>query len=337
MLDPASKILVIHTARIGDTLLLTPIMRALRQACPSGRLQCLLHPARAELFRGIDWIDEVATITPKTARLRGWLARKGWDYALVYGHDAPLIRYASRVARRIVAFDQDSEDINRLLWRKVAPPSQQAHAVHERLLLPAALGVSTSDYRLSYCVTDTEGAWAARWLADQGLASHRPLIGFQVSSFPTKAYRDWPTEHFIELGHALRARFPDARVLVLGGKESLDKARRITDALHPHATALAGKLTLRQTAAVMARLDLYVGVDTGPTHLAGALGIPMVALYHCRHRGRYLAPLGHAALRVIEHPADDDHCQRETAMRDISVETVWREAQTLLDAPAPTS
>ena len=93
----------------------------------------------------------------------------------------------------------------------------------------------------------------------------------------------------------------------------------------------AGEMGLRESAAIIAELDLYVGVDTGPTHIAGALAIPMVALYHCLYPGRNLAPLGHPACRIIEHPATVDVCSESSDMDDIGVDTVWTHVVELLD------
>ena len=320
MLDPAAKILVIHVARIGDTLLVTPAVRALKQATPKGRLTCLLHPARRALYENLSWVDELGAITPKTAWLRGRLGRKRYDYALVYGHDAPLVRYALRVAGRVVAFRQGDDALNARLWRAVPAPATM-HAVHERLLLPAALGATTTDYRLAYAPTDTELAAARAWVPQH--APGKPLIGFQVASFPTKAYRDWPADSFADLGRRLFAQHPDARIVLLGGKESRAKATWLAQQLGGRAVAAAGQLDLRATAALMTQLNLYIGVDTGPTHIAGALGIPMVALYHCRHRGAHLAPLGHERLAVIEHPAADADCTPSAPMAAIAVDSVW--------------
>ncbi len=321
MLDPAAKILVIHVARIGDTLLITPALRALKTACPQGRLDCLLHPARRALLENLPWVDDLGAITPKTASFRGWFSGKHYDYALVYGHDAPLVRYALRVADKVIAFRQRDASLNTRLWRAVPPPAQTIHAVHERLLLPAALGATTTDHRLAYVPTDTELAAARAWV--QQHAPGKPLIGFQVASFPTKAYRDWPAESFAEFGRRLFAQHPDARIVLLGGKESRTKATWLAQQLGSRTVAVAGQFGLRATAALMTQLDLYIGVDTGPTHIAGALGIPMVALYHCRHRGIHLAPLGHERLAVIEHPAADADCTPSAPMAAIAVDSVW--------------
>ncbi|WP_274727802.1 glycosyltransferase family 9 protein [Xenorhabdus bovienii] len=81
----------------------------------------------------------------------------------------------------------------------------------------------------------------------------------------------------------------------------------------------------------MSQLNLYVGVDTGTTHLAGALGIPMVAMYHSFHPGRFLAPQQHPKLAVIEHPIDYQQATRQDAMSAISVEQVWSSVQNLLE------
>jgi heptosyltransferase-3 len=326
MLSPDSRVLVINVCRIGDTLLVTPILRAVKVACPEGRLGCLAHPDRAALLQGLAFLDELGTITAKVAWSRGWFRRHRWDYALVYGHDAPLVRYALRVASRVIAFRQHDAALDARLWRAVTPPAQVMHAVHERLLLAAELGVTTDDNRLAYAPTETELVAARDWLTRRAIAA-RPLVGFQVASFPTKSYRDWPLDSFVELGRRLLAARPRAHVLILGDRESRASAARLAGALGPRATSAAGALDLRRTAALIARLDLYVGVDTGPTHIAGALGVPMVALYHCRHRGAQLAPLGHERLTVIEHPTADADCTPSAPMAAISVDTVWEKVQ----------
>lgn len=328
MLPADANVLVIHVARIGDTLLVTPAVRALKQAAPNGRLTCLLHPARRALYENLPWVDELGAITPKTAWLRGRLGRKHYDYALVYGHDAPLVRYALRVAGRVVAFRQQDDALNTRLWRAVPTPATM-HAVHERLLLPETLGITTTDFHLAYVPTPAERAAAQAWITQHVFATG-PLIGFQVASFPTKSYRDWPVESFIELGKHLLADHPGAQILIFGGRESRAPAERIAQALATRAQAVAGDFDLRATAALLAQLSLYVGVDTGPTHLAGALGVPMVALYHCRHRGAQLAPLGHDHLAVIEHPASDRECTADSPMDRIPVDAVWEQARRIL-------
>ncbi|MBI3545215.1 MAG: glycosyltransferase family 9 protein [Gammaproteobacteria bacterium] len=248
-----SKILVINVARIGDTLLTTPVLRALKNTFPNARLDCLAHPKRAAVLQGLEWLDSLASITPKRATWRGWFSGKHWDYALVYGHDAALIRYAARVAARVIAFEQADADINRLLWRAVtfSVPREQMHAVEEHALLASALCVETRDQRLAYRASETELKNARMWLAKNIPVHVAPLVGMQIASFPTKAYRDWPLENFVALGRRILQEFPKAHMLILGGKESVAKARHLASELAGHATSVAGDFDLRGSAALM--------------------------------------------------------------------------------------
>ena len=328
-LSGSERLLVIIVARIGDTLLVTPALRALRNAVPRGRLDVLAHPKRVDVLRALPFIDRLGTITPRQAWYRGRWRGKSWDIALVYGKDRPLVRYAARVATRVVAFAQGDADLNAALWSVVATPAAPMHAVHERLLLPGALGVTAADLRLAYAPTPAELARARQWLGSQG-GPAQPLVGLQVKSFPAKHYRDWPLASFTELGKRILATHPQARIIVFGDKESRDSAASLVRALGTSVVPAAGTLALRETAAIMSLLDLYVGVDTGPTHIAGALGIPMVALYHCYHRGRDLGPLQHDKLEIVEHPASDADCRRHAPMADIGIDEVWAAVTSLL-------
>jgi heptosyltransferase-3 len=193
----------------------------------------------------------------------------------------------------------------------------------------ASPGLAAGDLRLAYCVTAEERAAARRWLA-----GHSPsaglLIGLQIASFPTKAHRDWPVSSFQELIARILAAQPQARFLLLGDMAAAAAGAPLQSAFPEQVALAAGGLSLRQSAAVMAELDLYIGVDTGPTHLAGALGIPMVALYHSAYPGRNLVPLQHSACIMIEHPLTGKSAATTVSMADIPVAIVCQAAMDLL-------
>ena len=273
MIAANARVLAIVVARIGDTLLATPALRALRAACPAGELTVLAHPARREVLENLAFIDHLGSITKTRAPWRGRLTRRRYDCAVVYGHDAPLVRYALRAAQKVVAFRQAEAALNARLYAAVPPPSRE-HAVKERLRLCQALGVTTDNMRLSYSVTADEAAAARARLDAQFAQRPHPLVGLQLQSFPTKAYRDWPPGHFRELLTRLYASRPEAGVVILGDAVSRRAADGFVQDFPGRCISFAGRLTLRETAAVMAQLDLYIGVDTGPTHIAGALGNP---------------------------------------------------------------
>src|SRR2546428_10715241 len=114
--------LFINVARIGDTLLATPAMRAIATAYPGCRITALAHPKRAEVLRGLPFVARVGGITKNTAPWRGRLGRPRYDYALVYGFDEALVAYALRVAGLVVAFRQRDQGLNRRPYRSMDRP-----------------------------------------------------------------------------------------------------------------------------------------------------------------------------------------------------------------------
>lgn len=328
-LRPDADVLAVVVARIGDTLLATPALRALKATIPQGRLTVLAHARRAALLQHLPFIDRLGAIGRSSSFWRGRLPAPRHDMAFIWGHDRALVDYGLRRARSVVAFAGDGmPDSPRLVG--VQRPRGPIHAVHERLLLPAAAGVSSGQFGLAYTVTPEEARGALHWLGER--IGRRPLIGIQPVSFPTKAHRDWPVESFAGLLQGIAARFPDAGFVVLGDHAAAEAGRRLQAAVGDRLVIAAGLLDLRQSAALIAQLDLYVGVDTGPTHIAGALGIPMVALYHCSYPGRNLVPLDHPACHMIEHPATGaPDASTERSMAEIPVETVQRAVVDLLE------
>jgi heptosyltransferase-3 len=320
---PAS-VLVINVSRIGDTLLITPALRALAAAWPQARITVLGHPKRIEILEHLPFVAETGSITKGRAAWLGRIGGRRWDLGLVYGFDKPLVAYALRAARRVAAFRQDDAALDARLFRCVEPPAFQAeHAALLQLRLTRALGVPDAGLRLAYAVTETETLAARAMLAERLPGAAKPLVGLQVASFPTKGYRDWPVEHFAELCRRIVAQWPAAHLVLLGGELDRERNRGLAARFPGRASSFAGELSLRQSVALMSELDLYVGVDTGPTHIMGALDRPMVALYHCYSPSRLLRPLERSRCYVVDHPRAQSGCSPETPMAEIPVGAVW--------------
>jgi heptosyltransferase-3 len=326
------RILVINVTRIGDTLLATPALRALARHWPRAGIDFLGHPKRYEVIRHLPFLASAGAITKQRAPFLGRLGAKRWDLALVYNYDRPLVAYALRVAERTVAFRQGDEALDARLYRCVERPDvQKGHAAEHSLALPRALGVPDAGLRLAYKVTEEERQWARSFLSRELPAAPRPLVGLQIASFPTKGWRDWPVESFAELAGRIRARSSGAHFILLGGKLEKDRIDELARRLDGHALSVAGRLTLRQSAALMNELDLYIGVDTGPTHIMGALEAPMVALFHCHSPSWRYGPRERPHCFSVDHPRSGAACGPQTPMAELSVETVWQRVRQALD------
>lgn len=326
------RLLVLVSSRIGDTLLVTPSLRAIRSSFPASYIDVRAHPKRMELLRHNPNIDHLGAITPGRARFMGWFRRNIADTALVFNSDPELLDYAARAANRVVSFESLQTQPNpEHRFVKVPRPTSPIHAVKERLLLAEAIGAHAAGYGLDYVVTTAEREFADGWLRRRGRLTGGPVIGVQLQSFPTKAHRDWPVGNFVELLGRIRRRFTASQFVLLGDRYGHSRAEEVQKRLGGGCIVAAGELSLRESAAMISMLDLYVGVDTGPTHISGALGVPMVALYHCLYPGRNLAPIGHPKCRVIEHPDTYARCGEFSNMGDIGVDIVWEQLEQLLD------
>ena len=330
VLPEPRRILAIHVTRIGDTVMTTPALRAIAEAWPQAHLTFLGHPKRAEVIKHLPFVSEVGTITKHSALLRGHLSGKKWDLGFVFGFDEELVRFALRTCEQVVAFRQKSEQINQRLFKTVEPAAHNSeHGVDQLLRLSSALGIPTASRALAYQPTPRETAQAQQRLLSAGVtAATTPLVGFVIESFPTKPYRDWDIAHFAALAQQIAETYPNAHFILLGGHIKAEKVAVLESLLGKRLTTLAGRLSLRETAAVISQLNLYVGVDTGPSHIAGALQIPMVVLYHCKHPSRCLAPPEHPRLNALDHPdVDSERCTEHSNLSMISVDRVWNAAR----------
>lgn len=306
-------------------------IRAVARAFPDSEITCLGHPKRFTILK-LPFVNHLGAITKNRAPWLDRFSGRRFDYALVYGFDRALVKYALRLSSRVIAFRQHDEALNQQLYKMVEPPVVGSMpGVKQLLLLPEVLKIKPDGFYLSYHVEEAERVWAINKLRTLFSKSTRPIVGLQIQSFPTKPYRDWPVNSFIELCKKILNRYNKAQILLLGGPLDQDKTTPFKVSIGDKLHILAGTLSLRESAAVMGQLDLYVGVDTGPTHIAGALNIPMVALYHCLHPSRCLQPLENSRVQVIDLPVIESECSSEKNMSLIPVDVVWNKVQSALN------
>ena len=313
------KILIIIVSRIGDTLLTTPAIKSISKHFKDAEITVLAHPNRYEILKSLPFINIVGCISKKTAFWRGRFAMI-YDMAFVYGYDSSLVSYALRVSKRVIAFKQNDKSINLKLYKSVVLTNEQKKtSIDSMMALPESIGISIVTRRLLFNVSEYESRIAEETIHKKDLEG-KFLIGLKVASFPTKAFRDWPIEYFLELCSRIYKKKPDVHFLIYGGRDEKDKVDWLYGQLNGNATSFIG-MTLRETAAIMSQTSMYIGVDTGPTHIMSTFDIPMIVLYHCLYSSKNVGTKGHPCLYAIDHP-DFDECSKKSNMSDISVEDV---------------
>lgn len=291
------KILIVKLSAIGDVLHTLPALCALRRHWPRARIDWVVEAAAADLLRGHPDLDRLIV-----SRRRAWFrglgdrgrrqaavdgmrrfvaALRRTRYDLVLDFQA-LLKSALVVAlargRSRVGFDRGlahMEHSYHVLDRRIAPPSMEVHALDRNLVMIRALGVPVR--RVEYRLTPGPPAERAVDRLLEGLDRRRgPLVAVNpVAQWPTKL---WPEERFAALADRLGARY-DAQVVFTGGPGDRGVVGRIAAAMGRPAHDLVGRTSLRELAALYRRARCVISTDTGPMHLAAAVGTPTVALF----------------------------------------------------------
>jgi heptosyltransferase III len=342
--ESAEHVLIIHVARMDEVLLATPAIRAIAAYFPNASLTFLGHAGDAAVLAQSTYLTKVGHVTPQTTWLRGWrdaMTQPEYDYAFVWGEDESLVRYALRKARRVIAQRQRDLSLNAgLAFAVDLPPRNSLHAVAWFFALPRAVGIdvpteSAARYALDYVVSADERKTAANTLFGQlGASNHYPKVGFQVAGFAGQPLRDWPIQRFIDLGLHIIQHYPDARFVCFGSASDQPRIEELERSLKSRVLSFAGTTSLRETAALMSYLDLYVGVDSGFTRLYGALKKPMVGLYHPALPSALHRPLAHPSLAAIDHPLAGPDCRADLPMSELDSERIWRAVERMLEGEA---
>jgi heptosyltransferase-2 len=272
---------------LGDAVMTTPALAALRAACPGSRITILAMPLVADLLRGHPDVDEVLVYDRDGAhrgpagklRMASALRARRFDAAVLLQNafDAALLAFLARIPAR-AGYATDGRRM--LLTRAVdiAPGTMDSHEVEYYLALLAGLGVprpAAPALRLAVSAEERE-AMEAR-LRALGAEPGRTLLGINPGATYGSAKR-WFPERFAAVADALAAEW-DAAVVLLGSAKEAPLSDEIEGAMSRRPVKLTGKTTVREMMALIARCDFLVTNDSGPMHVAAALGTPLTAIF----------------------------------------------------------
>jgi lipopolysaccharide heptosyltransferase I len=332
------KIAIVKLSSLGDVIHALPVARALRRALPHAQITWIVEAREYAILRGHPDLDRVIPVDTrrwrrlirrpagarevwgKVGRLRRRVRQVGFDVALdLQGLIKSGVLTACTGARVRVGFSRAycRERLNVLFTnRRVTPPPSAVHVVEQNLALLGPLDVPPAppEFHLPSWPEAEQRMDAA--LAGVGLRPGDRVVALNPGAgWPEK---QWPVERFRALAARLSAE-ADARVLLLWGPDELEMARAIGAGL-PVPALLAPPTDLHELTAVLRRVSLMVAGDTGPLHLAAALGTPALGLYGPTRAERN-GPYG-ARCRGLQSP--------DGTMAGVSAEAVFGAARELL-------
>ena len=303
--------LIVSTTGIGDTLWGVPAIRALRQTYPEAYIAVLTKPLGAELLKCNPDIDKILTIRrglralPDAIPLIGSLFARRFSTVLVFHVSEriiwPLVLLAG--APRVIGAAGAFKHMDRLLTEPVGG-LEDLHFIDRRLSLVARAGAHTKDKSLALYLDEQAVQEADKFMAQRGLVDKKtPLLGLHPGA--KDYYKCAPPERFIEAGARLAEKYGLA-VVVLGGTDDQRLCAKVAASI-PGAVDASGALSVRGSGALMKRLKLFITNDTGPMHMAFALGVPTVALFGPT-LSKYNGPVEVEAVRVLSVPRTCEPC-----------------------------
>jgi heptosyltransferase-3 len=326
------KILLIHcSGRVGDSLLATPAICNIQKKFPNANIELLAHRNRIDLFKNTPNINLLGAISEKRAWYKGWLNLKKYDYVIVFNYDNPLkniIKFALRVGNQVIASDVHDDKIDSKLHISI-PRLPNQHHIHLYNHYLSPFNFKKKCTRIKLYITTDEIKFAKSLLYQHKLLKSKFLVGYQIVSFPTRSYRDWPIDNFLSLAYKILEIKPNAFFIIFGSMDDRSKLTNFIKRMPKDSYLDLTGLSLRKTAAVMSLIDLYVGVDTGPSHMMSAFDVPMLTMYHGKFPSKYYAPMGHPYSIAMDHPKKDK-CSEIDSMADISVNNVFSKLKKFL-------
>lgn len=311
------RILVRATNWIGDAVMSLPALHALRERFPQARISILARPWVAGLYGREPFCDEIIPYDVPSGR-RGWWAKwqvsrqlrqRQFDCAILFQNafEAAALVWLARIPVRI-GYDRDGR--GRLLTRPVAVPKKGETPAHQRfyyLELLRRAGI-IAGYSPDSPVFLSGAAQAA---AEGKHRLQQMSLGRTIGVAPGAAYggaKRWITERFAESAIRL-ARERQADIAVFGSAQESPICRAVYESITASGVRcadLSGKTTLAELIELMASCDLCLTNDSGPMHIASALGVPTVAVFGSTDAAA-TGPAGSHS-RIVQEPVECSPC-----------------------------
>ena len=337
------NIVVIKLRYIGDTLLITPVLEALKEAYPHASIATVVNRGMEDVLYNNPAIDAIIPVDRTASFLKYasdmQLIRKShFDLAIdLTGADrsAFLTRWSGAPVR--MGYRGHSFLRNHIFYNVLVDADERSlHKVDHHLAMVEAMGIPIKSRTPKLYVTDEEIRSTAELLRTKGLHTETPFIVMHPGA--RRWYKSWPPDFFSQLGDRIVNEL-HVPIVLAGGKSDTSAIQTIQDGMTVSCINVGAQLSLRELACLLKMASLCVVNDSGPMHMAAALGSPTIALFGLTDP-KYWAPRG-ADHRVFSHacpcrpyghrrecPEGENYC-----MRKIAVSDVYEAARALLTRP----
>jgi heptosyltransferase-3 len=286
------KILIIKLKHIGDVLMATPAISALRERFPNAYISMLVTKGPEEMITGNPKIDEVivfnrfreSTLTQRIIKEIGFafgIRKRKFDLIIELGFgDREAIYGLISGAKLRIGFDPEGKGfIGReyTLTHRISMDNSK-HIVDRDMELVNLLGVSNRKRELELYYSSEDREFAERILSENEINDDDLVVIVHPTS--RWLFKCWTAEGNAKVADYLERR-SGAKVIITSGPDirEIEKAEKIIGLMETRPISILGTLTLNQLAALIDRAGLFIGIDSAPMHMAAALKTPVIAFF----------------------------------------------------------
>lgn len=339
------RILIVRTDRIGDVLLSTPVIKALRDNYPNAYIAMMVSPYAKDIVKGNPYLDKVI-IYDKNHKHKSWLRsikfalnlkKERFDLVIILHptNRVHLVTFFAGIPRRI-GYDRK---LGILLTDRIKHTKQlgEKHELEYNLDLVRYLGIESQDKSLFMPIKPESEKWVSELFDREGIKDTDRLLTLHPgASCPSKI---WPQERFAKVCDRLVEKY-GFKVLIIAGPKDTKIAQALSKNIHYPAINLAGRTSVSQLASILKRCQLFISNDSGPVHIASAVGTPVISIFGRNQKGlspKRWRPVGkkdrilHKEVGCIECLAHN--CVKEFAcLKAITVDDILDVADSILQS-----
>lgn len=276
------RILIVRTDRIGDVILSTPVIKALRDANPFSYIAMMVKPYTKVIVEGNPYLDELI-IYDKEGKEKSWLAslkfafelkKKKFELAVVLNpsNRSNLIPFLAGIPKRVGY----NRKLGILLTDRIEDTKHEGkkHEIEYNLDLVRYLGIEPQD-KATFMATDPE---SEKWVEDifkkENIKPTDKLVVLNPGSSDNS--KIWPAQRYAAVGDNLAQR--GCKIIILGGPGDREITQQIMSLMHNPFINMVGNNNISQAASFLKKCSLFISTDTGPMHIASSLGVPIIAI-----------------------------------------------------------
>jgi len=334
------RILIFNVNWLGDVLFSTAAIRNIRRNFPAGFIACIIPSRCYPVLKGNPYLDEIIIFDEKD-RHRGALAQLNFVRSLrakKFDTVFLLHRSASRaLICRLAGIKERLGYYTRkrgfLLTKKIPMPAKDTlHRIDFYLNILEQAGLKVEDRYADFIISEEDIDFVGAFLKKQGLSKEDFLVGINPGgNWPQKR---WPRECWALLADKLISHL-GAKVIITGGSADISLAGRIRESMKGKPVIACGAFNIKQLGALCKRLNLFITADTGPLHIANAVGTKKIIALFGPTSPKITGPYPQKNIVILQKdvgckiPCYQIKCRDNRCMKAITPEEVLEQAELL--------